>query len=78
MNIGSIAAGLEQGKAPGVLVRQERAAGEPVAIAGDPVAMAVVTNVEMVRQANARRGAKSVILANRVCFTRCGYKIPCP
>jgi hypothetical protein len=55
MDAGGVASGLEQGKAPGVPVGEEGAAGKAVAIACDPMAVAVVPNIEMMGRANALR-----------------------
>jgi len=53
MDAGGIAPGLEQGETHGVSLGEEGAAGKAVAIAGDPMAVAVMPNVEVMRQANA-------------------------
>jgi len=47
MDMGGIAAGLEQGKAQCIPMGEENAAGEAVAIACDPMAVAVVPNIEV-------------------------------
>jgi|HubBroStandDraft_6_1064221.scaffolds.fasta_scaffold1252380_2 hypothetical protein len=49
MHVGSIAAGLEEGEAYGVLTGEEGAASEPAAVAGDPVTVTVVLYVEVMR-----------------------------
>jgi hypothetical protein len=49
MDAGGIASGLEQGETHGVSASEEGATGEAVAIARDPMAAAVMPNVEMMR-----------------------------
>ena len=53
MDEGGIPAGLEQSKAHGVPVGDESPAGEAVAVARNPMAAAIVANVEVVGWANA-------------------------
>jgi hypothetical protein len=49
MDVGRIAAGLEQDKAQRIGTSDEDAAGEAVAVARDPMAVSIVPNVEVMR-----------------------------
>jgi hypothetical protein len=55
MHVGGVAAALEQRETDGIAARQKDAAGKTIAIARDPMAVAVVSNVEMMRRADASR-----------------------
>ena len=52
MDVGAVAAGLEQRETYRVLAGQEGAAGEAVAVAGDPITLPVAFDVEVVGQAD--------------------------
>jgi hypothetical protein len=53
MGASGIASGLEQGETQGFSLGEEGAAGQAVAIAGDPMTVAIMPNVEVMREANA-------------------------
>jgi hypothetical protein len=55
MDKGGIAAGLEQREAHGIPMGEESPAGEAVAVARNPMAAAIVANVEVVGWANTQR-----------------------
>ena len=52
MHVGAVTAGLEQGETYRVLAGQEGAAGEAVAVAGDPITLPVAFDVEVVGRAD--------------------------
>ena len=68
MDVGAVAAGLEQRETYSVLAGQEGAAGEAVAVARDPITLPVAFDVEVVGWADTLR-EKSGHCDDGVCFT---------
>ena len=75
VDLGSVAAGLEQCETYRVLVGQKGSASETVAVAGDPITLPVAFDVEVVGRADTLRD-KSGHCDNGVCFTDARIKDP--
>jgi hypothetical protein len=68
VDVGAVAAGLEQRETYRVLAGHEGAAGETVAVADDPITLPAALDVEVIGWADTLRD-KSVHCDNGVCFT---------
>ena len=77
VDMGAVAAGLEQREAYRVLAGQEGAAGEAIAVADDPITLPAAFDVEVVGRADMLRD-KSGHCDNGVCFHDARIKGPDP